>query len=234
MLHTAGVKLLSTLWAAKFSSELATDAGVVDDLLSRQLETSHTWVLVVKHDAASTIKVWNTVSNVETEVSPTNLLSHLRMELREREHGSGVKHSRHPALMRLPSHHGAEPEREKGKSNVQVLLAAHKSKKGNKYNIVQAAQERWASLLTEQHSAEVLAIETKDEVLEAIRGARLSDSDSWKKVIQHESVGERLYLTQVQELLKGYKKEWLEGKGARVAGLYNFRTGGCIAYDLGA
>ena len=222
------------LWAAKFSSELATDTGVVDDLLSRQLETSHTWVLVVKHDAASTIKVWNTVTNNETEVSPANLLSHLRVELREREHGTGVRHGRHPALMRQTSHQAGEYDKEKGKSNVQVLLAQHKSKKSNKYHIVSAAQERWTSLLGEQQNADILAIETKDEVLESLRGARLSDGDSWRKVIQQVQVGERLYLTQVHQLLGEYKRQWTEGNGARVVGLYNFRTSACIAYDVGA
>lgn len=224
---------MSVLWEAEISSELATDTDTVDDILSRQLETGHSWIVILKHEPASTLKVWNLLSNTMTEIPTTSLVSHLRTELREREHESGIKNSRHPALTRHSSHHAADNERDRGKSNVQVLLAQHKSKKSNKFHIVNAAQDHWERLLDELHSAPILAIETRDDVLESIRETRLSDGDSWRKVIHGVPVSERQYLGQVHELLGDMKRKWREGGGQRVAGLFNFRSGACIYYDLG-
>lgn len=76
-----------------------------------------------------------------------------------------------------------------------------------------------------------MAIETKDDVFEGIRETRLGDTDSWKKFIQRSPAGDRAYLQDVQELLK--EKAARAKAGFRSAFLYNFRTGGCIWYDLG-
>lgn len=228
------MKLLPELWKADFSAEIEDDTGLVDDLLSRKLDTSHSWVLVVKHDV-STIKVWSRFSNAVEEVSPSSLIHHLRGELREREHELGIKNSRHPALLtRHHSHHGADHDKDKARSDIQVLLAQHKSKKSNKYNIVGAAQERWNGLLNDLQNTSILALETRDDVLESIRETRLSDGDTWRKVIQGVPVGERQYLGQVHKVLEDMRAKWDEGHGQRLAGLYNFRSGNCIYYDLGS
>lgn len=77
----------------------------------------------------------------------------------------------------------------------------------------------------------IAAIEVKDDVLDSIRDTRLSDPDSWRKVIQNAPVAERKYLGQVHELLSDMANEM---KGTtRNAFIYNFRTGACIYYDLG-
>ena len=81
----------------------------------------------------------------------------------------------------------------------------------------------------------VAAIDTRDELLEAIRDTRLSDPESWRVVIQNAPLTERKYLTQVHELLLDLANE------SRVDGMesfsnafiYNYRTGSCIYYDLG-
>lgn len=236
VLHSAGVKLLSDLWSADLSAELADDAEIVDNLLSRQVETTHSWVVVIKHDGASTLKVWNTLSNTETEIASTNVVQHIRAEIKERESGPGVRNNRHPMLIRQASHHTGEneKEREKTKANVQVLLAQHKSKKGNKYHIITAANDKWNSLLDGMRGAPILALETRDDVLELVREARLSDGDSWKKVIQRLPVSERQYLGQAQDVLEDMKKKWMESEGERLVGVFNFRSGACIPYDVGA
>lgn len=230
-LETQGVKLLPELWKGKFSAEIEDDPGLVDDLLSRQLETSHSWVLVVKHDISS-IKVWSKFSNAVIEVSAASLLPYLRGELKEAELELGSKNSRHPTLNRNHSHHGADG-RDKGQSDVQVLLAQHKSKKSNKYNIINSAQDRWHGLLGDLQNTSILALETRDDVLESIRETRLSDGDTWRRVIQAVPVSERQYLGQVHKVLEDLKAKWNEGSGQRLAGLYNFRSGACIYYDLG-
>ena len=80
-------------------------------------------------------------------------------------------------------------------------------------------------------NVEVVAIETKEDFFEGIRETRLGDADSWKKFIQHAPAAERAYLEDVHELLKN--KAAKAKPGYRSAFLYNFRTGGCIWYDLG-
>lgn len=83
----------------------------------------------------------------------------------------------------------------------------------------------------------IAAIDTRDDLLEAIRDTRLSDPDSWRTVIQNAPVTERKYLGQVHELLCDLANESLKerpaGGGYANAFIYNYRTGSCIYYDLG-
>ncbi|KAL1304425.1 hypothetical protein AAFC00_003423 [Neodothiora populina] len=231
VLDTVGARLLPTLWGAKFSAELAIDTGVVDDLLGRRLDTSHTWVIIVKHDP-SVVKVWSSFYGTMTEVSSQRLLQSLHAEQKEREHEASAKLTKQATLVRHHSHNAADDENQ-GESQVRVLLAQHKSKKSNKYNIINKARERWHALLKELQSGPILAIETRDETLEAIQQTKLSDVDSWKKVIQTAPVSDRQYLSQVQEELLDIKAKWTKSDSPQVAGLYNFRSGACIYYDLG-
>lgn len=194
----------------------------------------------MKHEALLTLKLRNTLTDTETEVASTNLLAHLRSEMRERDlrhHPSSTNNSRHhhhPLLTRHSSHHGEANASERGRSDVQVLLAQHRSKKSNKYHIVEAAQQRWIERVNDWKNAPIIAIETRDGVLEAIRSeTRLSDPDSWRKVIQSVPVGERMYLGQVHELLEGLRKSWVEEGGMRESAVFNFRTGAVEYYDLG-
>jgi translation initiation factor 2-alpha kinase 4 len=83
----------------------------------------------------------------------------------------------------------------------------------------------------------VAAIDTQDDMLEAIRNTRLSDPDSWRAVIQSAPPTERKYLGQVQELLSDLASECHahhdDADGCSNAFIYNFRTGSCLYYDLG-
>lgn len=83
----------------------------------------------------------------------------------------------------------------------------------------------------------IAAIDTQDDVLEAIRDTRLSDPDSWRTVIQSAPPTERKYLGQVQELLTDLANENRARRdgtdGCSNAFIYNFRTGSCLYYDLG-
>ncbi|KKY20641.1 putative protein kinase [Diplodia seriata] len=121
-------------------------------------------------------------------------------------------------------------------NNVQVLMAQHRSKKSNKWSIVEAAQARARELLASLVDGPIAAIETKDEILETIRETRLSEPDSWRRVIQSVPLGERQYLQEVHAMLNEYRRKWeTDGKPTegRAAFVYNFRTGGMVMYDLG-
>jgi eukaryotic translation initiation factor 2-alpha kinase 4 len=93
------------------------------------------------------------------------------------------------------------------------------------------AQLRSQELVRTFLDGPIAAIETKDDILEAIRDTRLSDPDSWRKTINNAPATERQYLGQVHELLLDMAKE---GKDrSRNAFVFNFKTGSCIYYDLG-
>lgn len=83
----------------------------------------------------------------------------------------------------------------------------------------------------------IAAIDTRDDVLEAIRDTRLSDPDSWRTIIQNAPLTERKYLTQVHELLLDFANERHANSDTTNtysnAFIYNYRTGACINYDLG-
>jgi translation initiation factor 2-alpha kinase 4 len=82
----------------------------------------------------------------------------------------------------------------------------------------------------------IAAIDTRDDILEAIRDTRLSDPDSWRTVIQNAPLTERKYLGQVHELLDNLANEGKvdddSTEGHANAFIYNYRTGTCIYYDL--
>lgn len=82
----------------------------------------------------------------------------------------------------------------------------------------------------------VAAIETTDHVVDLIRETRLSDPESWRRVMHAVPTAERKYVGDVHELLLQLRSEGdvKDGEKRRNAFVYNFRTGGCVYYDLGA
>jgi len=217
--RVAGLKILSSLWANHISAELAVDERTWDN------EDQYRFIVTLRHEASNTVRVRGTSEDAsESDIPTIALVSHVHQELRERE---GTK-ARHPTLTRQPSSH----QEAEHKGNVQVLLAQHRSKKSNKYHIVQAAERQWAEKLDQWKDAPILAIETRDDVLELLRETRLSDPETWRRMVQSVQLNERQYLQQVQDILAGWRKEWTEGEGAREACVFNFRTGHSVYYDV--
>ncbi|KAI9837549.1 MAG: hypothetical protein M1819_007200 [Sarea resinae] len=233
-LRTIGIKIVQELWANDISAELATDAHHPEELLSRYRDDKHSWLIIIRQETGSfgerSLKVRNMVRKEDTDVRSSELMSWLRAEMRDRDQREGT-HER-AKLLRRSSHQNpvssGDGERE---ADVRVLLSNHKSKKSNRRNIVEAAQTRTQELAGSFLDGPIAAIDTRDEVLDAIRDTRLSDPDSWRGVIQSVPLAERKYLSQVHELLGDMAKD---SRGTtRNAFIYNFRTGGCIYYDLG-
>ena len=75
----------------------------------------------------------------------------------------------------------------------------------------------------------IVAVETKDEFFEGLRNTKLSDTESWKRLIQVTAADDRAYLKDVQKLLQEFSQE----TDARSAFIYNFRSKACLYYDLG-
>lgn len=260
-LRSMGVKMVGELWAHDVSAELAIDARSPEELLAHYAEDKHSWIVIIKPDAINTgkpdLKVKSLVRKEDTDIRSSELLSYLRQEMRERDHregrarpvsrlfgGSGggtnghENHSTHASSTADAGGAGGRAKSALGtaNNNVQVLMAQHRSKKSNKWSIVEAAQARTRDLLASYENGPIAAIETKDEILDMVRETRLSEPDTWRKVIQSVPLAERQYLQEVHSMLGDYRRRW-EADGrpteGRAAFVYNFRTGGVVMYDLG-
>ncbi|KAH3984410.1 non-specific serine/threonine protein kinase [Parastagonospora nodorum] len=239
VLRSAGVKLVAELIAHGYTAELAVDAHSVEDILRHYRDDRHSWVIVIKHGLAPDkpeLKVKSIGKKEDTDLRTGDLLNYLRNELRDREAREGSAAQR--LTKAVPTASSSAPA--STKNNVDVLMAQHRSKKSNKWSIVEAAQTRSSELLSSFNSAPIAAIETKEEVMNLIRETRLSDPDSWRQAIQKMPIAERKYLQELHDLLLGYRARWNEmkneeGRGSGEGGkafVYNFRTGGCLLYDL--
>lgn len=239
VLRSTGVRMVSELIAHGYTAELAIDAHSIEDLLRHYRDDRHSWLIVIKHGVAPDkpdLKVKSIAKKEDTDLRSPDLLNYLRNELRDREAREGSAAQRLTKAVATPP--SATPST--AKANVDVLISHHRSKKSNKWAIVEAAQTRSAELLASFQGAPIAAIETKDEVMHSLRETRLSDPDSWRKVIQNLPIAERKYLQELHDLLLKYAARWREevGEGAAKSGeggkafVYNFRTGGCLLYDL--
>jgi translation initiation factor 2-alpha kinase 4 len=227
-LRTTGLDILQQLWSSDISAELACDARNPDDLLLKYKDDQHTWIVIIKQDGVVKIKSIGQKDVPDVDVPISQLVGWIKAELRDRDHREGnyerAKHARQAIQ-------GEGSIAKTSAQEVKVLSAQAKSKKGNRQNVVEQAQVRAATLAQTFLEGPILAIETTDQVLELIKTTRLSDPDSWKKVVQSVSNSERRYIDDVQSELKtmAYNK-----KDVTNAFIYNFRTSTCIFYDLNA
>jgi len=250
-----GVRILQELWANEISAELAVDAPTMEELLTGYKNDNHSWIVIVKQDGKDRgFKVKSLAKREDFDVRGPELVGWLHTEIRARNqrerHAEPIKLSKHPNQQ---DPNTAARERD---PDVRILTSQHKSKKTNRSNIIEAgglyfcpgvflyksfsdlqvALLRSRELIDKALNSPIAAIDTRDDVLEAIRNTRLSDPDSWRTVIQNAPVTERKYLGSVHELLNDLANEGADGKDGREgyvnAFIYNHRTGSCIYYDL--
>ncbi|SMR60025.1 unnamed protein product [Zymoseptoria tritici ST99CH_3D1] len=218
-LRDAGIRIVSSLWSSNISAELSRETTSSPD-------QNYTFLVHLRHEASTTVRVTHTESEAEdTDIPIPSLVAHLTQELRDR-----AAKSRQP----LPRTQSGQQQHDARSTNVQVLWARHGSKKSNKYSIVADATRVWAEKCDAIKDAPILAIETRDDVLDVIQGTRLGDAESWKKAGQSVQLSEGMYLGQVRDVLEGWRKMWMSGDGVREACVYNFRSQRGIYYDLGA
>lgn len=237
-LRSTGIRMVADLISNGFTAELSIDAHSIEDLLRHYRDDRHSWVIVIKHGIASDkpdLKIKSIAKKEDTDLRTADLLNYLRNEVRDRETREGSAAQRHTKVAPTPSSSSST-----SKANVDVLMSQHRSKKTSKWSIVEAAQSRSEELLSSVKGAPIAAVETKDEVMTLIRETRLSDPDGWRKAIQSLPMVERQYVQDLHELLRSYAEDWKktrsEGGGGEGGGgkafVYNFRTGGCLLYDL--
>ncbi|KAL8914067.1 MAG: hypothetical protein Q9172_007161 [Xanthocarpia lactea] len=232
LLRTTGLHVIQELWACGIHAELALSQSSEADhkgssVYGHNEDTMpYLYLVNIKHEGS--VKVRNVTQNEETEMRTSELSSWFKSEMMRRERTEDGRKSSH-----YHSHSDQVTPLVETGSNVHVLTAKTKGKKTNRRAIIEEAFARCQEFLhgLADGNVEVAAIETKDDIFEGIRETRLGDTDSWKKFIQHAPAGERTYLQEVHEILKS--KAAKAKPGYRSVFLYNFRTGGCIWYDLG-
>jgi eukaryotic translation initiation factor 2-alpha kinase 4 len=262
ILRSAGLNILSHLWANGLTAELAGDANDLDDLVQRNIDEKHSWVVLVKSDSVlskSELSVVSLPSKHSVDVTVENLITHLYSEIRERDDqeaqftgSTAVPFSKQDRSTRLlfPHRPAGNTTLASSSSNsnnntgdasasstpdVHFLVGQHKGKKINRSTAIELAATNISDLLASvRDTAPVAAVETSDAALEAIRTARLSDSEEWRRVIQAAPAGDRSYLHQLHGMLEGFRGEWQQDSGkSRMAFVFNFRTGWICLYDLG-
>lgn len=228
LLRSSGVELLQLLWSHDISAEMAKDARSPEDLLSKHRDETYSWIIIIKPDSILKVKTMGRKDVQDVDIPTTQLFSWLRGEIRERD-------SRAMARLR-----GITPQAEAGASDkdpeqdVRVLIAQTRSKKFNRRTVVEQAQTSSASLVRSFLDGPILAIETTDQVMDLIRETALSEPEGWRQVEHSVTTSEKKYVREIHDQLDTWRYKYEKKSGTRHSFLYNFRSGTCIYYDLGA
>jgi eukaryotic translation initiation factor 2-alpha kinase 4 len=234
ILRSAGVELVTSLWANGISAELTGDFASMEELEAAYHHDPYAFVVTIRYDSGAiggrSIKVRNVSKKEDTDVLATDLVNWLKSEIRERKHQEGA--TLHVGMKLKREISTNEPPRLTGESrdvDVRVLSSQHRGKKTNRRQIIDAAATRTRELAGSMLSdAPIVAIETSDEIIDSMRNTRLSDPESWRNLTHSAPLQERKYLHQVQGMLQEIAVD-----GKRGAFVFNYRTKACIYYDLG-
>lgn len=249
MLRTTGLDLLRALWANDISAELARDARSPEDLLTQNRDETYSWIVILKQDAVK-IKTLCRKDHPDVDVPASQVISWLRAEIRDRDSKATGRSRANPPAEQGGASGGAGGGPGSGgrggdqhyssqgantAQEVRVLVAQTKSKKFNRQTVVEQAHESAARLAQSMVEGPIAAIETTDAVMEMIRATSLAEPESWRRVEHGVGTAEKKYVREVHEMLEEWRAEWKRGeRGGRDAFVYNFRTGSCFHYDLGA
>ena len=255
LLDSVGTAILQELWANNISSELAErnveDATENPFTKNSDRNEEHSWIVLIKSEEL--IKVKNTSRNDEIELKTSEVASHIRGEIRERDRME-ERTSKTP----LPRHSSqSETNIPIGERDIdiKILMSENKGKKINRKTIVGegetlpmrqrlnsgalwsnadkiSAQRHRHLFLQNCADTPIIAVEIKDEIFDGIGETHLSDPESWRKFVQSTAPGERQYLGQLQTMLRAMAKEATPSASGNAI-VYNFRTKACILYHLG-
>ncbi|KAJ4255420.1 eukaryotic translation initiation factor 2-alpha kinase [Fusarium torreyae] len=228
VLRSSGVELLQNLWAHDISAELAKDARSPEDLLSKHRDETYSWIIIIKQDAILKIKSMGRKDVPDADIPTTQLLAWLRTEIRERDSRTVVK------LRGNSSAEASGSGDKESEQEVRVLVAQTRSKKFNRRTVVEQAQVSASSLVRSFLEGPVLAIETTDQVMDLMRETCLSETEGWRQVEQSVTTTEKKYIREIHDQLDTWRYKYQKKNGSRHAFLYNFRSGNCVYYDLGA
>ena len=222
LLGNVGLHILSELWSSHISAELANgDDSKSSNAFMKNISAKedHTWTIIVKSSDA--VKLRNASRQDEVELRVTEVINHMRGEIRERDRNRTRNLPRTLSqLESLPEKLASIPE-----IDVKVIMAESRSKKTNRKIVVGEAISRAQAWSHSTLEDPIIAIETKDETFKRIQNTSLDDPESWRRLIQAAPPGDRQYLTQVLDVLK-------EQRDANAVFLYNFRSKAIMHYTV--
>ena len=223
---SVGVEVLNRLWANDISAELAErDRRKSSDYIRiAENRDVHGWVVLIKSE--ETIKVKNTARKEEAEVRLSELVSHLRSEIRERDREEGRMAFAKPPLHYQISQTDSSGIATSREAEIKVVISQVKTKKINRKTVVEEARSRAREWRTASQDYPIIAIEIKEFTFDALAKTSLQEPDSWKKLVQDAPANERQYLALIQSTLEDMQ----ETSGVFV---YNFRTKQIMHYHLG-
>lgn len=249
ILNSVGIGILRDLWTNNISTEIAESnaEAATDNIFTKTQDRTeeHNWTILVK--AEDIVKVKNTTRNDEVELKVSELIPHIRNEIRERDR-TEERASKAP-LLRLSNQQEPNVPSNNRDLDIKILMSQNKGKKVNRKTIIEEGKPTQSQVNTTQANdtsakhhrraylqscadSPIVAIETKDDTFDGIADTRLSDPESWKKFIQSAAPGERQYLGQLQNMLKSMAKEATQESSSNAI-IYNFRTKACVSYHLG-
>lgn len=231
---STALEVLRELWDNGISATLANDARSPDQLIPDEPEEQPSWMVIVKSDTVKVKSLW-TKDTPETDVRVADLSNWLRADMRERDSivktngldktRSGTGQSEASSSIAARDNGNFTNPYGNTQQEVRVLTAQTKSKKTNRHQIVEQAQASVPKLLQEMNKGPIAVIQSTDAVLNAIKGTKLSEPDTWRKL--NVSHGEKQYIKELQGMLTEYR----DG-GADHAFVYNQSTNYCVYYDL--
>lgn len=234
------LNVLRDLWENGISADLANDARSPDELIPDNPEEQPAWLVIVKSDIVKIKTLW-TKDKPEDDIPVGELPNWLRSEMRERDSAlkttTAISRARgglvppetgnvHSDPSGFPSGHHHYPGSGGYNQQVRVLTGQTKSKKVNRQAVVDQALAAVPKVLQEFREGPIAVVElTSDDVLQAIKGTKLSEPDTWRRL--DVANVEKNYVKEIQEMLTQFR----DG-GAKDAFVYNSRGGGCVYYDL--
>lgn len=229
VLRSSGIEIVQTLWAHDISAEIAKDARSPEDLMSKHRDESYSWIIIIKQDAILKIKSLGRKDVQDVDIPAAQLLSWLRSEIRERDSRVIIRTRGNASQSEASGTTEKEHEQD-----VKVLIAQTRSKKFNRRTVVEQAQVSATGLVQSFLEGPILAIETTDQVMDLMRETCLSEQESWRRVEHAVTTTEKKYVREIHDQLDTWRFKWEQKSGTRHSFLYNFRTGNCLYYDLGA
>lgn len=212
------------------SAEIAIDTRSPEELLAHYRDDKHSWIIIIKQEQSGLgkpdLRIKSIDKGEDTDIRSQDLISHFRAEIRDRDQRESTNDR--AKFLRHPSH--TEPATSTNKPEVRVLTANHKSKKQNKWRVVEAAHAKVAEVNKSHAGAPIASIETRDEIMDLIQETRMSDPDSWRRVEQSVPLADREYVQQIHRTIQNLK--WQYGDMSRNCWIYNFKSGTCIYYDM--
>ena len=144
-LRSTGIKVLGELWAHDISAELSIDSQLSDtnSHQNKEVREGYSWIITIKQD--NHFKVRSMTTREEQDVRSSDLILHLRSEIRERDRLEGRPTERTKLLRQAsqPEPASLSSDRE---PNVQVLVS-QKGKRGSRRNVVEDGMNPPPSLI---------------------------------------------------------------------------------------